>query len=54
MYCIDHERLHIDTRRHIQVIEDLSQVFNDLVTSGDDPVFVFSTFMRQLETEKQV
>ncbi len=54
VYCIDHERLHIDTRRHIQVIEDLSQVFNDLVTSGDDPVFVFSTFMRQLETEKQV
>jgi hypothetical protein len=53
VYCVNPERLHIDTSRHIHVVEDLAPLFNELITSGDDPIFVFSTFMRQLETEKQ-
>jgi len=52
-YYFDEEVLYLDTRRHFQVSQDFAKAFDELIASNEDPVFIFSEFMRQIDQETE-
>jgi hypothetical protein len=41
-----------DTLRHFNLTKNIFWAFNELLTSGEDPVFIFSEFLRRMKYEK--
>jgi hypothetical protein len=52
-YYFDEEVLYLDTRRHFQVSQDFAKAFDELIATNEDPVFIFSEFMRQIDQETE-
>lgn len=41
-----------DTLRHFDITKDIFWAFNELITSGEEPVFIFSELLKRMDDEK--
>ena len=41
-----------DTLRHFDLTKDIFWAFNELITSGEEPVFIFSELLKRMDDEK--
>jgi len=54
IYSLFPGEINSDMKNHLELTSDITWAFNHLIETGDDPVFVFSEFLRRLDRAKMV
>lgn len=54
IYSLFPGEINSDLKNHLELTSDITWAFNYLIETGDDPVFVFSEFLRRLEGARMV